>query len=349
MTEDRKAMRSLFVCGAVLLTAIVGGQQARADAVADFYRGRTVEVLVGYSVGGGYDTYARVLARHIGKHIPGSPSIVVKNMPGAGSLKAAQFLYDVAPKDGTVFGTFGRGLAMEPLIGASKPGFDATKFSWLGSGTDESSVFTIWHTSPVKTWHDMLSKPFTVGGEGSGSDPDIYAALLRNLFGVKLKLITGYPGTTEVSLAMERGEVDGRASWSWSSLKSTKPDWVRDKKVNLPVQLGLHKNPELNDVPLVIDFANDRQRQILKMVLSRQTMGRPFAAPPGLPEDRKQALRAAFDRTMQDPEFLAEAKARGQEVDPVGGADIDRLVGELYRTPADVIAEARAAIGEGAR
>jgi tripartite-type tricarboxylate transporter receptor subunit TctC len=349
MTEDRKTMRRWFVCSVVLLTAIVAAQHARADAVADFYRGRTVEILVGYSVGGGYDTYARVLARHTGKHIPGNPSIVVKNVPGAGSLKAAQFLYDVAPRDGTMFGTFGRGLAMEPLIGASKPGFDSTKFTWLGSGTDESSVFTIWHTSPVKTWNDMLSKPFTVGGEGSGSDPDIYALLLRNLFGVKLKLITGYPGTTEVSLAMERGEVDGRASWSWSSLKSTKPDWVRDKKVNLPVQLGLHKNPELNDVPLVIDFANERQRQILKMVLSRQTMGRPFAAPPGLPEERKQALRAAFDRTMQDPEFLAEARARGQDVDPVTGADIDRLVGELYRTPADVIAEARAAIGEGAR
>jgi tripartite-type tricarboxylate transporter receptor subunit TctC len=271
-------------------------------------------------------------------------------MPGAGSLKAAQFVYEVAPKDGTVFATFGRGLAMEPLIGASKPGYDSTKFTWLGSGTDESSVFTIWHTSPVKTWNDMITKPFTVGGEGSGSDPDIYAALLRNLFGVKLKLITGYPGTTEVSLAMERGEVDGRASWSWSSLKSTKPDWVRDKKVNTPVQLNLSKNPELRDVPLIMDFAtSDRQRQILKLVLSRQTMGRPFAAPPGLPEDRRQVLRTAFDKTMKDPEFLAEAKARGQDVDPVSGADIDKLVGDLYRTPADIIAEARAAITEGAR
>jgi tripartite-type tricarboxylate transporter receptor subunit TctC len=340
-------MQRWVVCS---LFAALSVQPACADAVADFYRGRTVDILVGYSVGGGYDTYARVLGRHIGKHIPGNPTIVVKNMPGAGSLKAAQYIYDVAPKDGTVFGTFGRGLAMEPLIGASKPGYDSTKFTWLGSGTDESSVFTIWHTSPVKTWNDMLSKNFTVGGEGSGSDPDIYAALLRNLFGVKLKLITGYPGTTEVSLAMERGEVDGRASWSWTSLKSTKPDWVRDKKVNLPVQLNLTKNAELPHVPLLVEFAtNDRQRQILKMVLSRQTMGRPFAAPPGLSEERKQALRNAFDRTMKDPEFLAEAKARGQEVDPVSGAEIDRLVGELYRTPADVIAEARAAIEAGAR
>jgi tripartite-type tricarboxylate transporter receptor subunit TctC len=340
-------MQRWVVCS---LFAALSVQPACADAVADFYRGRTVDILVGYSVGGGYDTYARVLGRHIGKHIPGNPTIVVKNMPGAGSLKAAQYIYDVAPKDGTVFGTFGRGLAMEPLIGASKPGYDSTKFTWLGSGTDESSVFTIWHTSPVKTWNDMLSKNFTVGGEGSGSDPDIYAALLRNLFGVKLKLITGYPGTTEVSLAMERGEVDGRASWSWTSLKSTRPDWVRDKKVNLPVQMNLTKNAELPHVPLLVEFAtNDRQRQILKMVLSRQTMGRPFAAPPGLSEERKQALRNAFDRTMKDPEFLAEAKARGQEVDPVSGAEIDRLVGELYRTPADVIAEARAAIEAGAR
>jgi tripartite-type tricarboxylate transporter receptor subunit TctC len=323
---------------------------AQAQSVADFYKGKTITVLVGYTAGGGYDIYARALARHMGRHLPGHPNLIVQNLSGAGSLNAANNIYNVAAKDGTVFGTFGRGLAMEPLIGASKPGYDSTKFTWLGSGTDESSVFTIWHTSPVKTWNDMLSKNFTVGGEGSGSDPDIYAALLRNLFGVKLKLITGYPGTTEVSLAMERGEVDGRASWSWTSLKSTKPDWVRDKKVNLPVQLNLTKNAELPHVPLLVEFAtNDRQRQILKMVLSRQTMGRPFAAPPGLSEERKQALRNAFDRTMKDPEFLAEAKARGQEVDPVSGAEIDRLVGELYRTPADVIAEARAAIEAGAR
>jgi tripartite-type tricarboxylate transporter receptor subunit TctC len=347
--ELEDIMRRSFV-GILFALFALSTQPARADAVAEFYRGRTVDLIVGYSVGGGYDTYARILARHIGKHIPGNPTIVVKNMPGAGSLKAAQFIYDVALKDGATFGTFGRGLAMEPLIGASKPGYDSTKFTWLGSGTNESSVLTAWHTSGIKTWNDMLSKSFTVGGEGSGSDPDIYAALLKNLFGARLKLITGYPGTSEIALAMERGEVDARASWSWSSLKSTKPDWISGKKVNFPVQLNLSKNPELPDVPLIMEFAtNDRQRQILTLVLSRQTMGRPFAAPPGIPPDRKQALRSAFDRTMKDPEFLAEAKARAQEVNPVDGAALDRLIGDLYRTPQDILAEARTAITEGTR
>jgi tripartite-type tricarboxylate transporter receptor subunit TctC len=318
---------------------------ARADSVADFYRGKTVNIIVGYSAGGGYDVYARLMAPYLKKYLPGNPNIVTQNLEGAGSLKAANYIYNVAPKDGTAIGTFGRGLAMEPLIGTSATQFDATKFTWIGSGTNELAVFAIWHDSPVKTWNDMLQKPFTVGGEGSGSDPDTYANLLKHLFGVKLKLISGYPGTAEVTLALERGEVDGRASWSWSSLKSLRPEWIANKKLNFPIQLNLTKNPELPDVPLAIDFAtNDRQRQIMKMVLSRQVMGRPFAAPPGIPEDRKQALRKAFDDTMKDAEFLAEAKTRKMEVNPVSGADVEKLVNELYQTPKDVVAEARAAI-----
>jgi tripartite-type tricarboxylate transporter receptor subunit TctC len=322
-------------------------QPARAqNAVADFYRGRTMALIVGYSVGGGYDTYARILARHMSKHIPGNPAIVVQNMPGAGSLKAANYLYNVAPKDGTAFGIFGRGIALEPLIGTSPAQFEATKFLWLGSGTDEAAVVVTWHLKQIATWADMLSKPFTVGGEGTGSDPDVYALMLKNVFGVKLKLITGYPGTTEMALAVERGEVDGRASWSWSSLKSLKPDWISGKKVNLPVQLNLTKSPDLPDVPLIGDFATtERQRQILKLVLSRQTMGRPFMAPPAIPADRQAALRKAFADTMADPEFLAEAKARGQEVNPVSGAALDKLLAELYATPGDVVAETKAAIG----
>ena len=191
----------------------------------------------------------------------------------------------------------------------------------------------------------MLKTPFSVGGEGSGSDPDVYASLLKNSFGAKLRLVTGYPGTAEIALALERGEMDGRASWSWSSLKSLKPDWIAQKKVNLPIQLNLKKDPELPDVPLIMEFAkNDRQRASLKIILSRQTMGRPFIAPPGLPDDRRAALRAAFDATMKDPEFLAEAKARGQEVNPVGGEAIDRLLAELYATPKDVVEETKQAI-----
>jgi tripartite-type tricarboxylate transporter receptor subunit TctC len=316
------------------------------DAVADFYRGRTVTLIVGYSAGGGYDTYSRVLARHLGRHIPGTPTIVVQNMPGAGSLKMTNYLYNVAPKDGSTIGIFSRGMAMEPLIGGTNVAFDSTKMTWLGSGTNEVSVFVTWHTSPVKTWHDVVTKDFTVGGEGSGSDPDTYALLLKNAFGAKLRLITGYPGTAEIAIALERGEVDSRASWSWSSLKTLKPNWIAEKKVNFPVQLNLTKGAELRDVPLITEFAtSDKQRQMLKLILSRQEMARPYAAPPGIPEDRKAALRKAFDETWADPELLAEMKARGQEVNPVSGAALDKLIAELYATPKAVVAETRKAIG----
>jgi tripartite-type tricarboxylate transporter receptor subunit TctC len=339
-------MRRALVFGLFALAAALPQQASAQTAVAEFYRGRSVNLIVGYSAGGGYDTYSRILARHLGKHIPGNPSIVVQNMPGAGSLKFANYLYNVAPKDGTTIGIFSRGMAMEPLIGASNTQFDAAKFTWLGSGTNEVSVFVTWHTAPVKTWNDVVTKPFTVGGEGSGSDPDIYALLLKNAFGAKLKLITGYPGTAEVAIALERGEVDSRASWSWSSLKTLKPDWIAQKKVNFPVQLNLTKGAELQDVPLIMEFAKtDAQRQMLKLILSRQQMARPYAAPPGIPADRAAALRKAFDDAWADPELQAEMKARGQEVNPVGGAALETMVRELYATPKDVVAETRKAIG----
>ena len=329
-----------------LLVLVLGlPQSSRAQPVADFYRGKTITLTVGYSAGGGYDTYARILAHHMGKHIPGNPTIVVQNAPGAGSMRAANMLYNVAPKDGTAFGMFGRGIALEPLIGTSPAQFDAKRFLWLGSGTEEAAVVVIRAEKGIKTWADMLQKPFTVGGEGTGSDPDVYALMLKNVFGVKLKLISGYPGTTEIALAIERGEVDGRASWSWTSLKSLKHDWIAQKKIAIPVQLNLHSSPDLKDIPLIGDFAKtERQRQIVKLVISRQTMGRPFMAPPGLPADRAAALRKAFDETMKDPEFVKEATARGQEVNPVSGAEIDKLLAELYATPKDVVEETKRAI-----
>ena len=335
----RAAISALFA----LLTAVPAAAQ---DAVADFYRGRNVNIIVGYSSGGGYDTYTRILARHLGKHIPGNPSVVVQNLPGAGSLKLANYLFNVAPKDGATIGIFSRGMAMEPLIGASNVQFDSTKFEWLGSGTNETSVFVTWHTSPVKTWDDLLTKEFTVGGEGSGSDPDIYALLLKNAFGSKLKLISGYPGTAEIAIALERGEVDSRASWSWTSLKALRPQWITERKLNFPVQLNLARGAELQDVPTIIEFAKaDKQRQMLKLVLSRQEMARPYAAPPGIPDDRRAALRKAFDDAWADPELLAEMQARGQEVKPVGGAALQKMVAELYTTPKDVVDATRKAIG----
>ena len=196
----------------------------------------------------------------------------------------------------------------------------------------------------------MLKTPFTVAGEGSGSDPDMFATMLRNLMGVKLRLVSGYPGGPEMNLAMERGEVDGRCGWSWSSIKITKSDWLADKRINLVLQMALNRSPELPDVPLVMDLArNDRERQILRLVLARQAMGWPFIAPPDLPAERAQALRKAFDDTMKDPEFLAEAKQRLLDVNPMSGADIGKLVGELYRTPPEIVVATKAVIAEGAR
>lgn len=323
---------------------------ASADPVEDFYRGRNVTMAIGYSVAGGYDNYARIVARHLGNHIPGNPTILPQNMPGAGSLRSANWLFNAAPKDGSVIGMFSRGMAMEPLIGASQTQFDAQKFSWLGSGTNEVSTCVTWHESPVKSWADALKTPFTVGGEGSGSDPDIFATVVRNVFGIKLRLVSGYPGSAEVALAIERREVDGRCGWSYSSLKMQRPDWVAKKQVNILVQLALAKTPELPDVPLITDFATtDRQRQILRLVFSRQAMARPFAAPPGIPAERKAALRKAFADTMADSAFLDEAKQRGIEVNPVSGDDIDALIGDLYRSAPDVVAEVRASIAPGAK
>lgn len=316
---------------------------AAANPVEEFYRGKTVSVVIGYSVGGGYDAYARLVARHMGKHLPGRPNLVPQNMPGAGSLRAAQYLYSVAPKDGTVFGVVGRGIPMEPLFGRAD--FDSTKFTWLGSVTDEISVCAAWHSSPVKRWDELMTRELVVGGNGSGSDPDVFALLLKNVFGAKIRLVTGYPGSNDIGLAMERGEVSGRCGWSWGSLKSRNGDWLKDKKINLLVQFALEKHPELPDVPLIMDYAKtEQQRQILKLIMARQITGRPFFGPPGIPDDRKQALRAAFDATMKDAEFLAEAEKAKMEVDPVSGAKVEALLVELYQTPRNVIEEAARAI-----
>jgi len=315
-----------------------------ADPLEDFYRGRTMTMVIGFSTGSGYDLYARLLARHIGKHIPGNPSVVPQNMPGAGSLKAANYVFSVAPKDGSVIGTMSRSLPIEPLLGDLK--LDARRFAWLGNITNNASLCATWHATAIKTWDDVLTKPFTLGGEGAGSDLDNFAVILRSMFGAKIKLVTGYPGGSEVNLAIERGEIDGRCGWSWDSIKSTRPDWLRDRKLNLLVVFALQKAADIPaEVPLVIDLAkSDEQRQILRVHLAGQYLGRPFFAPPGIPDDRKAALRAAFDATMKDPDFVAEALKSRLEVNPVSGAEIDRLLADIYATPAGVIDKARAAI-----
>jgi tripartite-type tricarboxylate transporter receptor subunit TctC len=333
------------VTAAFLVAALMLAAPARAQSVADFYRNRQVQLLIGYSAGAGYDLYARVLARHLGKHIPGNPTLVAQNMPGAGSLKLTNYLYSVAPKDGSVIGIVSRGMATDPLLGDSK--FDPTKFVWLGSITSEVSVCATWATSPVKTWADITAYDFTMGGSAAGSETDTFALLLRNVFGAKMRLVTGYPGGNDINLALERGEVDGRCGWSWTSIKSNKAAWLKEKKINLLVQLGMAKHADLPNVPFMLDLAqSEEQRQMLRLIFTSLVLGRPFMAPPGIPDDRKAALRQAFDVTMKDAEFLAEAARIDLEISPVAAAAIDELLAELYRTPKHVVEKAAAAIAK---
>jgi tripartite-type tricarboxylate transporter receptor subunit TctC len=347
-----RAQSTQFRARAVLAAAISHvllnfPQPAHAAGVEDFYRGRTVSIIIGYSVGGGYDTYGRLLSRYFGDHIPGRPTVVPQNMPGAGSIKAANYIYGVAPKDGTAIATFGRTIPVAPLLAASGATFDGTKFAWLGSISKDTSLCVTWSKSPIKTWDDFLAKPSTFGGEGAGADPDVFARLYKNVFGAKARLVTGYPGTNDVALAMERSEIDGFCGLSWSTLKSRHPDWLNNKSINIIVQAGLKKEPELPDIPFAIDLAKSQEQlSIVKLVLVSQEMARPFAAPPGLPEDRRAALLFAFEQTMKDPAFLAEAKTQGLDVDPVSAADVDALLAEVYATPKSITDKAAKATSE---
>jgi tripartite-type tricarboxylate transporter receptor subunit TctC len=318
---------------------------ASAAGIEDFYRGKNLSLLIGYSVGGGYDAYARLLARYLGRHVPGNPAIVPQNMTGAGSLKAANYLYSVAPRDGSVIGTFSRSQGIAPLIGKAE--FDSTRFTWLGSITDEVSLCVARRDAPVKSFADLTATQATFGSEGAGSDPSIFALFFRNVLGAKIKLVSGYPGTNEIQLAVERGEVDGLCGLSWSTLKGRYPHWLKEKKVNLLVQAGIRKQPELPDVPAASELAKTPdQTQVLKLLLIGQAMARPFAAPPEIPADRKAALTEAFEATVKDPDFLAEAQRLDFEVNPVSGAKLDALLAEAYATPKDVVAKAAKAMSD---
>lgn len=344
MTLFDNESKSRTILAGIVVLLLASALPAQAQSVEEFYKGKSINLLIGFSAGGGYDLYARHLGRHIGKHIPGNPTIVPQNMAGAGSLRAANFIYTAAPKDGTAFGTFSRTTGINPLL-ESGATFDGTKFSWLGSVTDDTSTCITWHTSPVKTWADFISKPVTLGGQGPSSEPDIFARLYKNVFGAPIKLVAGYPGTNEISLAMERGEVDGLCGLSWSTIKTRHAASLRDKKINIIVQSAFRKEPEIGNIPLVMDQTKDPEKiQILKLILAAQEMARPFAGPPGIPEDRKAALIKAFDATMKDPEYLADAKKMKIDVNPVTAASLNKLLAELYATPKDVVKKASEAI-----
>jgi tripartite-type tricarboxylate transporter receptor subunit TctC len=340
--RDVDLRRPARIAAVILAMALPG--PAHAAGVEDFYKGRTISLIIGYSAGSGYDLYARLLARFIGRHIPGHPAVIAQNMPGAGSLKTANYVYGVAPKDGSVIASIGRSAPIEPLLGDAQ--FDGRNFTWLGSIASNSSLCATWHTTAIKTWQDALSKPFALAGEGLGSDPDNFVRILKNLFHAKVRIVSGYPGGTEMNLAIERGEVDGRCGWSWDSIKSTRPDWLRDRKINLLAVFSLQKAADIPaEVALVGDLADsDEKRQILRVHLAGQALGRPFFTSPGVPQDRKAALRSAFDATMKDPDFVAEIAKAKLEVNPTSGAEIDRLLAEIYATPKDVIERAKQAV-----
>jgi tripartite-type tricarboxylate transporter receptor subunit TctC len=330
-------LAALATAVAILLSA--------ARAHAQFFKDRSIDLYIGYSVGGGYDLYARVLARHLNKHVPGTPAIVPRNMEGAGSMRLANWLYSVAPKDGTAIGTVSRAAAFERLLGRPGIAFDAGAFSWIGSANDEVSVCISWYTSGVATFADLLQKELIVGAAGAGSDDDQFPRVLNGLFGTKMRVINGYPGGNEIVLAMERGEVNGRCGYSWSSIKTTHPEWLDGHQINILAQFATSKHPDLPGVPLITDFAtNDEQRSILRLILARQVLGRPFLGPPDIPADRVALLRAAFMATMKDPEFLADADKLKLEVRPLSGEEVQLRVKQIYAEISPAVAKRAAAM-----
>jgi tripartite-type tricarboxylate transporter receptor subunit TctC len=326
--------------GTVFVSALVLATPLHAQNVEEFYSGKTITLSIGFTPAGGYDLYGRLVARHLGKHIPGKPNIIAQNMPGAGSMRAAQHLYSIAPKDGTALATFGRQMGITPLLNPAAQ-YDGTKFNWLGSVTNEVSTCVSWNTSPVKDWNGLLKNPVTFAGDGPGADPDVFANLYNNVFNTKIKIIAGYRGTNPMILAMERGEVDGFCGLSWSTVKSRHMDWFKNKTMNVLVQAALQKEADIPDVPLALDLATtEEQRQVLKVFLYGQEMARPFAAPPGIPADRKAALIAAFEKMLKDPEFLAEIKKLNVDLNPISSDAIDKMLKELYATPKHVLERA---------
>ena len=318
---------------------------ALGQAQGEFYKGKVVELYTGYSVGGGYDVYARLLARHMGRHLPGNPVIVPKNMEGAGSLRLANWLYKAAPRDGSVFGTIGRGIAFDPLLGTEGTQFKAAEFGWIGSANDEVSVCAAWGKTGIKRFEDFYARPIFVGGTGAGADTDLFPKAMNSILGTKMRLVTGYPGGNDITLAMQRGEVEARCGWSWSSIKSNHPQWVKDGTIKLLVQLSLEKHADLPDVPLIMDLVKTpEQRGVLRLIFARQVMGRPFLAPPGVPAERLALLRRAFLDTMKDPAFLAEADKIKLEITPVAGEAVQKLVAEIYRTPPEIVRQAAQAV-----
>jgi len=322
-----------------LLLAVAALAVSSASAGAeDFYRGKTLRVIVGSDVGGGYDLYARSFATYLRRHIPGEPTIVVQNMPGAGGLQATNWLFNVAPKDGLFIGLSQRGVPFYPYLNDPNAKFVPTQFNWLGSFAAETGTTTVWHTAKAQTMADAFRDTVLLGGSGP-NDSETYSHLMNNTIGSKFRIVSGYKANSAVFLAMERGEVEG-VTGSWSSVKSERPNWLRDKLVRILVQIGRTRAPDLPDVPLITDFVkSDEHKAMWNVILDMAQAGRPVAAPPGIPVELTKTLRAAFDATVKDPAFVAEMERGRRELSPESGEAIQRMLDEVAGTPAETLAK----------
>jgi tripartite-type tricarboxylate transporter receptor subunit TctC len=325
---------------AVLIAAgVVGSTSVAGQSPEQPYAGKSVRMIIGFGAGGGYDRWARAIARHIGKHLPGNPTVIAQNMPGAGSYVAASYLYAVAPKDGTAIGAIARDAALGPLSGAPGAQFDPLKMSWIGTPTKETNVCISFHTAKVKTIQDLFQQELIVGDTGPGTGTRTYPKVLNAMLGTKFKLVSGFKSSVDVMLAMERGEVDGICE-SYASVWQRHRDWIENKTVNILFQGGVAPDPALKGVPFILDFAKtEEQKNAVRFIYAGQGVGRPFVAPPDLEPGRLKLLRAAFDATMKDPDFIAEAKQSKLDLEPEGGAYLEALMRQIYATPKPLVAK----------
>jgi tripartite-type tricarboxylate transporter receptor subunit TctC len=312
---------------------------ACAQTPEEFYKGRQITMLVGAGAGGGYDVYARVWAKHASRHIPGQPQIVPKNMPAAGGIAAANALYNNSDRDGSVFAALPNGVSMDPLAGVAQARFEPLKMAWVGSIGKLQNVCATWHTSPVKTMADARQRETIVAGAGATSNTAIMPRIINDLLGTRFKVVAGYDPTGGLNMALERGEAEGICGLSWSTMKASRPHWIKDKLLNVIVQVGVDKLPDLPDVPSALDLVQDGpSRQVLELILIRQEIGRPIVLPPGVPADRTAALRKAFEATLKDPAFLTEAEKSGMEIEPLSGPEIEKMLASAYSAPTAIVA-----------
>jgi len=330
----------ISIDSAVYATAVI--VVAALPAMAQDIRGKDVNLYVGSGAGGPYDAYARLVGRHLGKHLPGNPNVVVQNMPGASGRRLISFMLNVAPKDGTAIATIQRGIPFEPLMGEGQ--FDVDKIAWIGNANNETNVCMAWHASPVRTIDDVRTRGMVVGSSGPASTDSIYPNVLNALHGMRFKVVEGYKSVTETHIAMERGEVDGRCGISWDTLQALNADWLRDRKIRILVQIGLDKVAELAGVPTVFDLAaTEEERQIWALWAAPLKMGRPFLAPPGMTAERVNLLRRAFDAAMVDRELRADAARMNIAIAPITGEQVADLLRQVYATPKAVVEKAAAA------